>query len=116
MAHISEAEFQDQVVIPWIREQHPDAGIETNRYLDHVENGCYCDVWVDLGTHSLAMEVGNNDSTVGSEAQQAIEYADYSPTAIPVVMVPVGHTDPDVVSIWEGRGVLVWMLPAEGTD
>lgn len=115
MPHIPEFQFRDEVVVPWLREQHPDAGIETERYLDHLEHGGFADVWVDLGTHSLAVEVGNNESTVGAEAQQAIKYADYSPTAVPVVIVPVGHADPAVVDIFEGRGVLVWMLPSEGT-
>ena len=107
MGHVSEAAFQDRVVVPWIREQHPEADIETNRYLDHVENGAYADVWVDLGTHSLAVEVGNNDSTIRSEAAQAVEYAGYSPTAVPVVVVPVGHADPAVVDIFDARGVMI---------
>lgn len=116
MPHISEDEFRDTVVVPWLREQHPDAGIETERYLDHLVHGGFADVWVDLNTHSLAVEVGNNESTVGAEAQQAIKYAGYSPTAVPVVIIPVGHADPAVVDIFEGRGVLVFMLPAEGTE
>ena len=45
-----------------------------------------------------------------------MEYAAFSPTAVPVVCVPVGHADQEVVDLFEGRGVLVWMLPAEGTD
>lgn len=113
MSHISEERFRDEVVIPWIREHHPDADLELERWVDR--SGAFCDIWVSLSTHSLAIEVGNNDSTVREEAAQAMEYAADSPTAVPVVIVPVGHGEPEVVRIFEERGVMIWMLPTEGT-
>jgi len=113
MGHIGEDEFRDQVVVPWLREQHPDADFELERWVDR--SGAFCDIWADLGTHHLAIEVGANDSTIRSEAAQAMEYAADAPTAVPVVIVPVGHGEPEVVNIFEERGVLIWMLPSEGT-
>lgn len=114
MGHMSEEQFRDQVVVPWLREQHPDADLELEKWVDR--SGAFCDVWLDLGTHFLAIEVGANDSTVREEAAQAIEYAADRPTAVPVVIVPVGHGESEVVDIFEERGVLIWMLPAEGTE
>lgn len=111
MAHIEEDAFRDQVVIPWLREQHPDADLETERWVDRT--GAFCDIWADLGTHILAIEVGNNDSSIRSEAAQAMEYAGDSPVAVPAVIVPVGHGEPEVVELFEERGVLIWMLPTE---
>lgn len=116
MADLSEDEFRDDHVVPWIQEQHPDAEIETKRYLDHVEHGGYVDVWVNLGTHHLAVEAGNHDSSVRAKAAQAMEYAGYSPVAVPVVALPVGSVDQAVRAIFEDRGVMTWLLPADAGD
>ncbi|WP_435119071.1 hypothetical protein [Halolamina sp. C58] len=113
MTELSEAEFLSQRVLPWIRERHPTASIETERWIHRT--GAFCDVWVDLGTHELAIEVGNNPSSVRAEAAQAMEYAAESGSAVPVVVVPTDHAEPSVVEVFEERGVLVWFVPTERT-
>lgn len=112
MAHISESEFTEDHVIPWLQETHPDARLVANHYLGDEPEG-YADLWVDLGSHILAIEVGNNHASIREEAAQAQEYADHHPAAVPMVVVPEDHGSDTAIDHWRSRNVLIRLLPTE---
>lgn len=108
MSHISEKRFTEEIVIPWLKEQHPDAVIEQQHYIEDPRG--FADLWVDVGSHILAVEVGNNDASIREESAQAIEYADDHPNARPMVIVPEDHGDRTSIRIWRNY-VLIRLLP-----
>lgn len=112
MTHLdSERQFRDEYVVPWLRERHPHADMELERWVERT--GAFCDIWLDLGTHILAIEVGRKDRNIRGEAAQAQEYAAEHPDAVPVVVVPKGHREREVKHVFQERGVLVWEVPTE---
>lgn len=112
MSHIGERRFTDEYVIPYIREAHPDATIQTEYYISDPRG--FADLWVSLGTHHLACEVGNNDSSIRDESAQAVQYAGDFPHALPAVFVPDDHGDTAAMEIWRSRGVLIREVPTGG--
>lgn len=103
----SEASFRDDVVEPWLRERHPDAEIDEEHWVS--ETGAFADYWVDLDTVILAVEVGN-DGSIRDECAQAFEYAGNDDRAVPVVIVPEGHSEPAVVQLFRALGVVIHEL------
>lgn len=108
MSHISERDFIEGYAIPWLKEQHPNATIERNRYIEDPRG--FADLWVHIGSHILAVEVGNNDASIREEAAQAIEYAADQPNARPMVIVPDGHGERTSIRIWRNH-CLIRLLP-----
>jgi hypothetical protein len=102
----SKQELIEERLIPYLYRNHPEA-------MHDVKRGTWGDVWADLGTHTLAIQVWDPGTPFSELAANAIIEARKHQDTVPVVAVPAGWADPTGVMAFRERGVLVWELQDE---
>lgn len=97
MSHEDEAPFQDRVV-EYLENEYGAENVEENKYLPDPYR--FCDIWVEGALFDYAIEVENSFDGVIEGVGQSLIYAAEEENAVPVVVVPDGHTEePEVSSI-----------------
>lgn len=97
MTHEPERPFHDRVA-SHLAATYGAENVEQDKYLSDPYR--YCDIYVHGPLVDLAIEVESRFSAVLHGVGQAFIYASAADNAVPVVVVPPGHTEePDVAAL-----------------
>lgn len=115
MTHISESEFEERYVEPYLEREFPGGDVVgKNKWVDGT--GGYPDYWLDFGDMVFAIEVENDADSIRDGCGQAQEYASHlnHPNAVPVLLTPEGHSEQTTVETFRARGVIIIELETNG--
>lgn len=99
-----EKTYQERVV-DYLIEHYGEDNVEDNEYLS--ETSRYADVWVEGPVLTLAIEIENDFEAVFKGVGQTIVYAAHSDEAVPVIIIPPGHTEEPEASMIRSRIPLI---------